>query len=115
MKIAAPFTLDYKFKDLPDEYNITVKEETDPRIFIEFCKLYPEKRLNVYFEDEILIDILKEAILINPYLYIRLDADQGEYLEELVDIGLPYFFNKDYSCYSFTTLESLLEFGVSDA
>ena len=47
MQIAAPYTYEKRFVDLPDEYTIVYGDTSTLEKLIDFCELYPNKRINI--------------------------------------------------------------------
>ena len=114
LKIAAPYTLDKQYFYI-DEYNILYKDETATlEKLIAFCEKYPDKRINITFEDEIELDHLKVVHKIHDNIAVCLRPPQMNKVASLKEIGVKFFFNSDMPCYSFGLLDSFISIGMSD-
>lgn len=112
MKICAPATYRPGF-DLHqlDEIDVEYTDRHKPEDFLNFCKEFKDKEINVSYSDSNKIDIttLELAnVILNNRLYVRLlfNGNMKE-AEELSEHGIKYFF--DYPIDSYLKLKWFLE------
>ena len=115
MKVAAPFTLNKKWREIPDEYNLIYKKSSTIKELTDFCDFSAGKRVNVCFHDvNVPIDDLVQIYKQYPNLYVRLFPTQMKEMLILKDKGLKYFFDVSMPCYSGAVLDFLIQAGVTD-
>lgn len=115
MKVAAPFTTNKKWRDIPDEYNLVYTKTSKIERLEEFCKFDLEKRINVCFQD-VNIPIHDLVKLAQEYsnLYIRVLPSQIKEAMLLKQEGVKFFFDVSMPCYSNGILDFLIQTGVTD-
>lgn len=115
MKVAAPYTSDSRWKDIPDEYNIVFTEKSTLQKVIDFCTQFSNKRVNIEFKtkeiDEQLILTLAKLF---DNLYIKVLPEQTEKLSFFKENNFKFFFSEQLPCYSLSLLDSMLEWGCTD-
>lgn len=115
MKLAAPYTSNKKWKEIPDEYNLTFKKTSKINRLQDFCEFCAGKRVNVCFQDiNIPINELEKIYKLYPNLYIRLLPTQIKEMFILKEKGMKYFFDVSMPCYSGAVLDFLINAGVTD-
>lgn len=115
MKVAAPYTNDTRWKDIPDEYNLIYTESTKESTLTLFCMKYPEKRVNVLFKDtDIDINAIKKAKEYNQNIFVRVSLGQLSFIELLKQEKINFFLDYSYPCISFDLLEYAINIGSTD-
>ena len=116
MKLAAPFTLNPKFTELPDEYILRFRENADPEALLDFAEAYSEKDISLIFEGiDINIDLLEQAVEKNPNIKVCLYNYQMGQIDELKEKNLKFYFSQfDYPCSCMSFLDDCIRLGVSD-
>lgn len=115
MKIAAPYTNDRRWKDIPDEYNIKYTDTSNTKKILEFCKIAKEnnKRVNIEFVNEPFnIEGLKEATEKYQNIFVRVMYKDMPNFQILNENNIPFFFG--FPCYSASLLDSLISMGTTD-
>lgn len=95
MKLAAPFTLNPKFTDLPDEYILRYKDTAEPQTLLDFIDIYPEKEITVIFEDMAVdIDLIKQALEKNSLIKVCLYKYQMDQIPSLQEEKIKFYFSQ---------------------
>lgn len=116
MLIAAPYTNDTRWRDIPDEYNIKYTKTSTTTKLVDFCELFPHKRINVAFIDrDFDYASLEQASKIHDNVAVRIMSGQFNELEILREKKIKFFFDVDaLPCYSLSLLDAMLNWGISD-
>lgn len=110
MKLALPFSIEHHSQYPSQEYNLIFKEKHEKQgveNFTEFCKEYPQTRINAYFKDFIpSTELLEKLDAACPQFYV--------YLKEPFELPphIKFYFARPVS--SWDQLHYLLTLGVSD-
>lgn len=119
MKLAIPFKLNNEKNDTAaNEFNIKFTKKNSVEKLIVFLKKYPYHRVNIEFEGKFDKGVLYAASAVHSNIAVRLksiDAHNQKELLELKNQKIKFFFDLyEMAAYNRSTLEKLLNFGVSD-
>lgn len=116
MKIAAPYSENDRWKNIPDEYNLPWGKKSTSTKLLNFCETIPDKRINLYTEPDVDFDF--EAIVtakkFNPNIYVRLNLYQMNLVSTLKEKEIGFYFDTTYPCSNRVILAALVSIGVSD-
>lgn len=113
MKVAAPYTHDWNYQELPDEFNIIYSDTSTTEKLLNFCELFPDRRINVTFQDvEINYSALRVAKKVNQNVAVVLPIEKMSEVDELTENDIQFFFSTP--CSSFSLLDAMVGVGVSD-
>lgn len=116
MKIAAPYSANDKYSDLPDEYNLPWGENSTERKLLDFCEIISDKRINIFTEKDVNFDLdaIVTAKKINPNIYVRLNIYQIPLINQLKEKEIKFYFDTTYPCGSCVILDAMVNIEVSD-
>lgn len=113
MKLAVPFTLNFKYDKWVDEYNIRYTDTSKVKNLKEFLDKYQNKRINILFGSTFeILDIIEEIkdykniVLVTPR---PLNKEKYDYISKY---GLSYYTLEP--AYNYYSLNYLLSLGVCD-
>lgn len=110
MKLALPYSIEHHSQYPSQEYNLIFKEKHETHglnSFVNFCKEYPQTRMNIYFKDFTpSLKLLEELNAACPQLYV--------YLKKPIELPphIKFYFEKPVC--SWDQLHYLISLGVSD-
>lgn len=81
---------------------------------IDFCELYPNKRINILFKNDIDFEILNVINKIHNSLYVRIINQQIPLIKKLQEENIKFFFDETLPCSSLGLLDYMLKLGVTD-
>lgn len=115
MKVAAPFSSSEKWREIPDEYNLTYTKTSKIENLRFFFESYPNKRINICFQDVAIPinDIIKLSKEFST-LYVRALPTQIKETMILKENDVKFFFDVSMPCYSGAILDFLIKAGVTD-
>lgn len=115
---AIPYHYKYegeKYNQLVGEFNINFdKQNNKLEDLIGFIEKYIDKRINIHFPQGVDINILTSLSRLFQNIFVRLDVQDMYKVEELKEIGVPFFFDASFGVGNYTHLDSLIQLGVSD-
>lgn len=116
MKIAAPYVENSRWRDIPDEYNLSWSKNSNEKKLLNFCEIIPNKRINIYTQKDVdfNLEAIKKAKEKNPNIYVRLNISQTDLIEDLINNKIDFYFDTSHPCYNYTILSTLMSMGVSD-
>lgn len=115
MKLAAPYTNDARWRDIPDEYNINYTKTSTYQKLYNFCSKYPDKRINICFtESPIAVEELIELSKHFSNFYIRALSSQLVEIITLKKHNIKFFLDSSMPCYSASILDFALKTGTTD-
>ena len=118
MNISVPYKLNNDdWNDKPwVEFDIPYDDER-PNVldkFLDFVKLYPKRRINVCFKNQINMQHLFIMNKASDDIYVRIKVKDVPHVKELVEEGHKFFFDSELPAYNYSTLESLCSLGTTD-
>ena len=112
MHFAMEYTI-HPFKYEPDEYNITYTKNSTITELLKFLSNHQEKRINVLFEEKIpTSDELLLCMKTHDSFYVRIQAGQLYYLQEIQNNNINFFFDSSLSIDSYGLLDWALTTGT---
>lgn len=116
-----PLAIPYKFKgneelnEIASEFNILFDDDrnTLDRI-IYFMQQYEGKRFNICFKNGINMPIVKSIASVTDKACFRLKPSDVQYIEELKENNVKYFFDKEMLVTDYTNLDAYVRAGVTD-
>ena len=113
--LSMPFKLHDSRQDAVAEFDINFnKEKNSFDKFLEFTILYKDRRININFKGDFPMSIATSIQKVSDNTYIKLSPEQIPQLSELRENGLRFFFGPAMPAHSLTSLESLINLGVTD-
>lgn len=113
--VAAPFKRYHELEGQFAEYNIEYRSD-DSRLddLIDFISLPFIKRVNVHFDNKVMIKDMGVANRVKECIYVRLSADQWFATKSLKEAGIPFFFDATLPVSTYCQLDEMINLGVSD-
>ncbi len=114
MQFACPYKNKYEDDIDPDEYNIVMKHDDYDRLNAFLTDVPREKKINVKFAGESImnIDKLKIAATINPNLRVRVGTWELYNLPELRANEIPFIFDSSFCINSYLLLDWAIKQGA---